>query len=372
MKLSPKIKRNISRILPFGFIWFVLGLVFLLNDITISYDLNDISEASIELTLPVLVFALSAIFVLGLIIGTIEMVFFEKRFTTYSFTGKIFAKFLIYVLFLFIIILITYPIAASIDQGLPPFHPEVLKKLVTFLSSVVFLNTALQLSFELFVSLIYAAISENLGHNVLKNFFTGKYHTPKKEKRIFMFLDMKQSTTIAENLGHVTYFKFLRSYYDLMSDAIINHYAEVYQYVGDEIVLTWEMDKGISNNNWLNCYWDLKKAISKEKNRFFEVYKFNPDFRAGVHMGEVTAGEIGSLKKEIVFTGDVLNTAARLQAMGKELSTDLVFSSNMEEHLRFTNNHLIKELGKITLKGKTTPTTLYTLEGPRESTNPPI
>jgi adenylate cyclase len=311
---------------------------------------------------PIFVFASLAVFLVGLLIGTMEMVVLEKRFTNYSLPSKIAAKFLIYSAILLIIILITYPIAGSIEQGLSPFHPIVLSKMGRFLSSLVFLNTALQLAFELFLSLVYAAISENLGHNILKNFFTGRYHTPKVEKRIFMFLDMKNSTTIAEKLGHVTYFQFLRKYYEAHSDPIINHFGEVYQYVGDEIVLTWELEKGVQKSHWLRCYIELKNTLNNLKPSFEAEFGVSPDFRAGVHVGEVTTGEIGALKKEIVYTGDVLNTAARLQSLCVEYETDLIFSQNVFELTSFDDSIPLAHLGKTILKGKTSETQIYSIQ----------
>lgn len=359
--LSPKIKRNISRILPFGFIWLIIGCVFLFYDYSLTGYQNINPETDITLTIPVFIFALSAIFTVGLIIGTMEMVVFEKRFKGYSLLAKISSKLFIYLGLLLVIILITYSVAESIQSGLNPVHPEVRSKLSRFLGSLTFLNTILQLAFQLFLSLIYAAISENLGHNVLKNFFTGRYHTPKNERRIFMFLDMKHSTTIAEKLGHVTYFDFLQKYYDALSDSIINHSGEVYQYVGDEIVITWEYEKGIHNNNWLNCFIDLKRTINSKASDFEHRYHQVPDFRAGIHVGEVTAGEIGALKKEIVFTGDVLNTAARLQAMGKEFETDLVFSEDLNHLIGNKQAFSTKHLGEILLRGKSDKTGVFTL-----------
>jgi adenylate cyclase len=366
-KLSPKTRRNISRIIPFGLIWLFLGWIFLINDLSLIGNQDVNSDSAITISVPIFIFASLAVFLVGLIIGTMEMIVFEKRFTNYSLPSKIAAKFLIYSTILLMIILITFPIAGSIEQGVSPFHPTVLSKMGRFLSSLVFLNTALQLSFELFLSLIYAAISENLGHNILKNFFTGRYHTPKVEKRIFMFLDMKNSTAIAEKLGHVTYFQFLRKYYESHSDSIINHLGEVYQYVGDEIVLTWELKKGVQDNHWLRCYFELKKNLNALRSSFENEFGVTPDFRAGVHVGEVTTGEIGALKKEIVYTVDVLNTAARLQNLCKEYSADLIFSEDINGLIYKQNENPIKPLGKILLQGKSNTTTIYTIENSLDS-----
>lgn len=360
MITSPKTRRNISRILPFGFIWLITAWVFLFYDYSLTGNTNLDPETNITLTFQVFLFASVAVFLVGLLVGALEMVIFEKRFTNFRLLSKIGAKFLIYAGFLLLIISITYPIAEGIETGLSPLHPDVLNKFVRFLGSTMFLNTMIQLSTQTILSIVYAAISENLGHNVFKNFLTGKYHSPKNETRIFMFLDMKNSTSIAEKLGHTTYFKFLRRYYDSLSDTIIQHLGEVYQYVGDEIVITWDIEKGTKNDNWLNCFLTLKKTLIEHKSAFQKEFGEYPDFRAGIHVGEVTTGEIGALKKEIVYTGDVLNTAARLQTIGKEFNSDLVFSDDLNKLLTDKTKIPTTHLGEIMLRGKSQKTALFT------------
>ena len=163
---------------------------------------------------------------------------------------------------------LTFPIAASIESGIPIYDKSISKRLGQFLSSVTFLSNVVQLTASLLLSLLYSAVRENLGHHILFNFFTGKYHKPIVEKRIFMFLDMKASTTIAERLGHIRYFDLLKMYYAAMSDAIINYRGEVYQYIGDEVVITWELAKGMDNANCLKCYFALKKSMLNQSEKF--------------------------------------------------------------------------------------------------------
>jgi adenylate cyclase len=66
----------------------------------------------------------------------------------------------------------------------------------------------------------------------------------RRVKRIFLFIDLKSSTSIAESLGNLRYSEFLIDYYDDMTDAILMSKAEIYQYIGDEIVLTWSFARG--------------------------------------------------------------------------------------------------------------------------------
>ena len=257
------------------------------------------------------------------------------------------------------LMVLLYPIAASIELGVSLENSEVWEKFKLFWTSWAFMGTAVQLSFSLFLSLLYAAISENLGHSVLINFFTGKYHRPKQEERIFMFLDMKSSTTIAEELGHVRYFKFLQRYYDDMGDAIIEYQGEVYQYVGDEIVLTWPKKIGINHYNCLRCFFAMKQALLGKAINYETEFGFIPDFKAGMHIGSVTTGEIGTLKKEIVFTGDVLNTAARIQYLCNETGNHLLVTEEMIDKLQLGTELANHNLGEFNLKGKTKNIVIY-------------
>jgi adenylate cyclase len=104
---------------------------------------------------------------------------------------------------------------------------------------------------------------------VLINLMLGKYHSPRMETRIFMFLDMKDSTTHAENLGHVQFSSLIQDGMKDLTRAIIEHKVEIYQYVGDEAVLTWGLRQGFENLNCLQVYytflrpWRVKRNIMK-------------------------------------------------------------------------------------------------------------
>ncbi|MEL6558514.1 MAG: adenylate/guanylate cyclase domain-containing protein [Bacteroidota bacterium] len=361
MKLTPKTKRNISRIIPFGVIWLMSGLVFIISDIGVTRNQNPNPDTDIAFTIPVLIFANFANIFVGTIVGLLEVVFLEKRFVNYSLRSKFFYKLLIY-LFLFLIVIVAfYPIAFIVSNDFS--SSGLVVKMGRFLTSVSFLTTLFQLSVSLIVCLIYSAVSENLGHHVFLNFFTGKYHSPVVEKRIFMFLDMKSSTTIAEALGHVRYFQLLQKYYNIMSGPIINSYGEVYQYIGDEIVISWSMEKGLKNANCLKCFFEIRDQLNTHQSSLMADFGFDIGFKAGVHFGEVTIGEVGALKKEVVFTGDVLNTTARIQSHCNDLQSDLLISGELKNLLP-SHDYSFKSKGTIALKGRERQEELFDVSAP--------
>ena len=86
-----------------------------------------------------------------------------------------------------------------------------------------------------------------------------------------------------------------------------------------------------------------------------------PEYKAGAHLGEVITAEIGDLKKEIVYNGDVLNSAARIQAMCNELGRRFVASKQLVQALVVPEEFSIEQLGATTLRGKAQPLELVGL-----------
>lgn len=359
--LSPSARRNVSRIIPFGIIWLVSGLVFLIVEKAAAGDWDNLPATGIQMDYKIFIFSSLAITGVGLLVGTIELVYINNFFARKSFARKVLYKLLLYTFVIFVITIITYPIAASMELNVSIFDEQVWDKLYGYLTSFSHLSTDVQLATALFASIFYAEISENVGHGVLMNFFTGKYHAPVEEKRIFMFLDMKSSTTIAEELGHIEYFKMLREYYADISKSIVEYSGEVYQYVGDEIIVSWKYKDGTKNNNCVKCFFAMKEDLRERSDWYEEKFGVVPTFKAGIHFGKVTTGEVGVLKKDIMFTGDVLNATARIQGLCNTYGVDLLISADLMESLNLDSEFQVEFLGQNELRGRKENIELYTI-----------
>ena len=173
-----------------------------------------------------------------------------------------------------------------------------------------------------------------IGANVLRYFVTGVYHRPRTEERIFLFLDLEGSTQLAERLGSATYFELLRRFVDDLTEPILDAEGEIYQYAGDEVVITWPHDQGVRTANCVRCFFAVRDAMAGRAARYERDFGVVPRFRAGLHGGTVTAGELGDLRQQIVFVGDILNTAARLEEYAKRTGRDLVVSGALLERLQ--------------------------------------
>lgn len=196
------------------------------------------------------------------------------------------------------------------------------------------------------------------GQQVLRRYFSGRYHIPKEEERIFMFIDLKGSTTIAEQIGHKKFFSLINDILYDISDVIIETDGEIYKYVGDEIIIIWSLKNGLKGNNCINLYFDIEHQIEVSRERYLNTYGLIPHFKAGVHVGKVVVGELGDFKSEIAYMGDAVNTTARIQSECNAHDAKLLISKELLNLLYNQYPFQFEELDKLRLKGKLTDTVL--------------
>ena len=210
------------------------------------------------------------------------------------------------------------------------------------------------------ITQLFIEMSEKYSPGVFADILRGKYIEPKIEKRIVMFLDLKDSTPIAESLGHKNYFLFIRDFIHFVSLAIMEHDARIYQYVGDEIVVSWVYSVENSEKA-IRAVIEARKVLQKESEHFRRQYGVTPEFRVGIHAGDVTVGEIGLIKKDIAMSGDTMNTAARIRSSTSELNQKFIVSKDFFE-LSSLKDYQTEPLGSIELKGKKEGLELYALK----------
>ena len=210
------------------------------------------------------------------------------------------------------------------------------------------------------ITQLYIEINEKYSPGVLMDILRGKYLQPIVEKRIILFMDLKDSTPIAEKLGHVENFKFIRDFIFHVSMAIIEHDGRIYQYVGDEVVVSWLFEK----KNIAKCMAaiiEARRNLQKNSDHFRRRYDIAPEFRAGIHMGDVTVGEIGVIKKNLAMSGDTMNTTARIRSACNELNQKFIMSKDFMENSDLTEWQG-ESLGIVDLKGKANGIELFSLK----------
>ncbi len=250
----------------------------------------------------------------------------------------------------------------SRGRGLSVFSQEAWAQAAGHLLEINTLNGYFFWLFVVLGTLIILQVNDKYGPGTFRSFLLGKYFHPKREERIFMFLDLRSSTTIAEQLGEEQYFLFLRNLFEHATPSIIYAKGEIYQYVGDEIVISWTMDKGLENANCLRCFFDIQLALRRKTDYYRETYGVVPEFKAGLHYGHVMAGEVGVVKRDIAYSGDVLNTAARIQSKCNEVGVNILLSKGLLDRLGVPPHAFeLRKIGDLLLRGKQEKVVLYTV-----------
>jgi adenylate cyclase len=179
-----------------------------------------------------------------------------------------------------------------------------------------------------------------VGERTLRDIVFGRYHRSRTEERFFLFLDIAGSTPLAERIGPFAVHRFLGEVFRLASDPIDDHHGEVYQYVGDEVVVTWTVQSGRNGARPIAA-----PAFARE---FGAV----PRLRAALHAGPIISGEVGGSRRAVVYHGDVMNAASRLEQAARDLDRRFLVSDDALLRLDNLQGFALDDLGLQHLRGR--------------------
>lgn len=196
---------------------------------------------------------------------------------------------------------------------------------------------------------IAETVRQFTGKSVIINFLLGNYHQPKKEDLIFLFVDLKSSTLLAEKLDPNVFFQLLNDFHASVEDFVRFHEGQIYKYLGDGQIIVWPKSQA---DRALKAICDLESALNPAM-----------EFTAGLHCGSVLVGEIGTERKEIGYWGDTINTAQRIQDTCKMNETHFLMSEDFFKLLsdKDINQLNLEKIANVLLRGRKNPINLYKL-----------
>jgi adenylate cyclase len=204
--------------------------------------------------------------------------------------------------------------------------------------------------------------SRLLGTGILISLVTGRYHRPREEERIVLFLDVKGSTRLAERLGDKQFHRFLNRVFFDVSDPLEEAGGQIYRYVGDEIIATWTMKRGLQQAACLNCVFAIEDALAARRAHYLREFGAQPQLRGALHAGALIIGEMGDWKREIVMLGDTMNTTARIEDVCRAQHCDYIVSAAVLDRIAALPPGVRAEsLGPIELPGKKDSIALFAL-----------
>ncbi|MEM1055299.1 MAG: adenylate/guanylate cyclase domain-containing protein [Bacteroidota bacterium] len=198
-----------------------------------------------------------------------------------------------------------------------------------------------------------------LGPGTLGALLIGRYRLPVPEQRAFLFLDLTGSTGLAQRLGPERFNAFKNDYFRDVVEPILVTGGQIYQYVGDEVVVTWKVREGSLARSPVEMFLRLDEVIQKRTPYYMATYGEVPLYKGGLHVGNVVTSEIGELKKDIVYSGDTVNVAARIEGQCHAQGARLLSSQEALELAPLPEGVEPEEVGAIDLRGRSGAVRLF-------------
>lgn len=261
----------------------------------------------------------------------------RERIGRLSFTTTLILRSLVYVLVIVVVHTVIMEVRYRI--GIAP-------RVGAFLDTIIFSSiAALAINFVI-------EISNLLGPRTLLNFFTGRYHQPRQENRFVLFVDIAGSTGLAERLGGIGIHRFLDQSFRLLTGSVVDHHGEVLGYVGDELIVTWPEEIGAVDARPLRCFLAMREALEHASTRFAHEFGAAPKIRGSLNFGPVIVGEIGDIKRAIVFNGDTMNAAARLEELSRTVDGGFLAARAAIERFDKAAPVGLRDLGAMPIRGR--------------------
>jgi adenylate cyclase len=336
----------------FAYIVFVVLSYFISKAITSLYP----QEVAFRLWENI-VLALFAGIIFGTILGVVDFVV-EKKLRGKSLGVELVIKGVSYLATWYLVVFIGFSIGTLVEVRLVD---SPLLNYTHFFSGNMFLASSIYTAGMVLVMSFIKQMNNKFGPGVLIPMLLGRFRKPRVEERIFLFMDLKDSTTYAERLGHLKFSEMIQDCFMDVNRVIPSFNAEIYQYVGDEVVLSWTSEDGLGQLRCIELFFAFQHQLRERKEHYELRYGFVPQFKAGANLGDITVAEVGDYKRDIAYHGDTINTAARIRSVCNTYEKSFIISEYLKDQLEWDEPFESEFLDSIRLTGKEREVKLYSV-----------
>ncbi|MBB3539556.1 adenylate/guanylate cyclase domain-containing protein [Rhizobium sp. BK399] len=227
------------------------------------------------------------------------------------------------------------------------FHPE------SWVDAVVLPFNAFLYALAVCALIIFVLrIRELLGRDIFLNMLFSRYRKPISEERVFLFIDLVDSTSFAEKHGDLKAQQMLSSLFASFAEPVRKYKGTIDDYVGDAAIISWPLERGIKFARCVNCIFDIVGAIEADAEHWLKAFGQVPRLRAALHGGTVITAEIGVDHHKITYFGDTVNTTSRLESLCKTLNRSVLISSDLAQRIKMPETVSAQDLGTHAVKGR--------------------
>ena len=178
----------------------------------------------------------------------------------------------------------------------------------------------------------------------------------------FLFSDIRGFTPISEkyqkNPQGLT--ELINRFLDNQTQIILKHGGTIDKYMGDCIMAFWgaPLDDDNQVENATKAVLEMRESLEELNERLREEGLDEINTGAGINTGLCVVGNFGSSNRfDYSVLGDSVNLAARLESSCKNYDTSLIISE-----YSMIDGYDYKFLDEVTVKGKSEPVKIYTIE----------
>lgn len=176
------------------------------------------------------------------------------------------------------------------------------------------------------------------------------------------FLRQHKGTGEPFRAGEVRIQQLLTRLFFDIDQVILAHGGEVHAYVGDEVIVSWQVSARPSAQRSIDCFFAIEDRIAEQQDLYRREFGLVPSFRGGLHAGSVAISECGDSRRQVAYFGDTMNVAARLQEHCKEADRALLVSADLLRLAKPAGDLVVEALGPTQLRGRLAPIDVFAVE----------
>ena len=238
----------------------------------------------------------------------------------------------------------------------------------------------------------YVARSERQDRQVMMNLF-GRHVTPQVAEEIWrqrermmeegrlvgqraiatvLFTDIKNFSTIAEDLDPEPLMEWLNEYMEGMAEVVLEHGGTVDKFIGDAVMAVFgvpivretEVEMAKDADDAVRCALAMGRRLDRLNQKWQTTGQPIISMRVGIATGPLVVGSLGSSQREdYTIIGDSVNVAARLEGYEKSIEGGICRILIGEATYQYIQGKFAtKMLGSALLKGRGQPVTIYQVE----------
>ena len=122
------------------------------------------------------------------------------------------------------------------------------------------------------IGIVVMRTAHFIGIETLFHLTVGTYHRPVLQEKVLVFLDINNSTALAEELGAVRTKSLVGKFLFDISKPITDHGGEIYLYKGDGLIALWDWREAVRNNRILRTIDAIFATIQRERREYLEHF----------------------------------------------------------------------------------------------------